>query len=211
MPRTLTPLVAPDLSTFTRALARSLKERHDAAEPPPGHVELMNLIARAAGHRNVQALKAAAVAAPPAPAALPAQGLSDNARKALGLFDAQGRLTRWPVKFSVQQLLMWVLWTRFEARRPYTESEVNTILKDAQTYGDHVTLRRELINHRLMTRKSDCSEYRKLPARPDDDARALLKAWRAAVRQAERPPRVVREDAPIRRAAQRNAAERPAA
>jgi hypothetical protein len=211
MPRTLTPLVAPDLSTFTRALARSLKERHDAAEPPPGHVELMNLIARAAGHRNVQALKAAAVAAPPAPAALPAQGLSDNARKALGLFDAQGRLTRWPVKFSVQQLLMWVLWTRFEARRPYTESEVNTILKDAQTYGDHVTLRRELINHRLMTRKSDCSEYRKLPARPDDDARALLKAWRAAVRLAERPPRVVREDAPIRRAAQRNAAERPAA
>ena len=214
MPRTLTPLVAPDLSTFTRALARSLKERHDAAEPPPGHVELMNLIARAAGHRNVQALKAAAVAAPPpavATSAAPVTGLSDNARKALALFDGEGRLTRWPVKFSVQQLLMWVLWTRFEARRPYTESEVNTILKDAQTYGDHVTLRRELINHRLMTRKSDCSEYRKLPARPDDDARALLKAWRAAVRNAERPPRVVRDDAPIRRAAKRPAATQPAA
>jgi hypothetical protein len=211
MPRTLTPLVAPDLSTFTRALARSLKERHDAAEPPPGHVELMNLIARAAGHRNVQALKAAAVAAPPAVADRPDAPLSDNARKALALFDAEGRLTRWPVKFSVQQLLMWVLWTRFEARRPYTESEVNTILKDAQTYGDHVTLRRELINHRLMTRKSDCSEYRKLPARPDDDARALLKAWRALVRNAERPPRVVREDAPIRRAARRPATAQPAA
>ena len=214
MPRTLTPLVAPDLSTFTRALARSLKERHDAAEPPPGHVELMNLIARAAGHRNVQALKAAAVAAPPSAvttSAAAAMGLSDNARKALALFDGEGRLTRWPVKFSVQQLLMWVLWTRFEARRPYTESEVNAILKDAQTYGDHVTLRRELINHRLMTRKSDCSEYRKLPARPDDDARALLKAWRAAVRNAERPPRVVRDDAPIRRAAKRPAAAQPAA
>ena len=214
MPRTLTPLVAPDLSTFTRALARSLKERHDAAEPPPGHVELMNLIARAAGHRNVQALKAAAVAAPPSAvttSAAAAMGLSDNARKALALFDGEGRLTRWPVKFSVQQLLMWVLWTRFEARRPYTESEVNAILKDAQTYGDHVTLRRELINHRLMTRKSDCSEYRKLPARPDDDARALLNAWRAAVRNAERPPRVVRDDAPIRRAAKRPAATQPAA
>ena len=203
MPRTLTPLLAPDLSAFARALGRSLKDRHDAAQPPPGHVELLNLIARAAGHRNVQALKASAVPAPAAPAApaAAAVALSDNARKALALFDAEGRLTRWPVKYSVQQLLMWVLWTRFEARRPYTESEVNTILKDAQTYGDHVTLRRELINHRLMTRKSDCSEYRKLPARPDDEVRALLKAWRAAVRSAERPPRVVRDDAPVRRAA----------
>ena len=105
------------------------------------------------------------------------------------------------MKFSVQQLVMWVLWTRFEARRPYTEPEVNAILKDAQTYGDHVTLRRELINHRLMSRKSDCTDYRKLPARPDDDTRALLKAWRAQVRTAERPPRVVRDDAPIRRQA----------
>ena len=31
----------------------------------------------------------------------------------------------------------------------------------------------------LLTRKSDCSEYPKLPARPDDEARALLHAWRA--------------------------------
>lgn len=204
MPRTVTPLVAPDLSSFARALGRSLKERLAAGQAPPGHVELLNLIARAAGHRNVQALKAGAALVPSATAAstpAPPAGLSDNARKAMLLFDDQGRLSRWPSKFSVQQLLMWVLWTRFEARRPYTEPEVNAILKDAQTYGDHVTLRRELINHRLMTRKSDCSEYRKLPARPDDDARALLNAWRAHVRSAPRPPRVVRDDAPVRRLA----------
>lgn len=204
MPRTLTPLLAPDLSTFAKALGRALKDRHDAALPPPGHVELLNLIARACGHRNVQALKAAAAAVPPPPAAPPPPpppaSLSEYARKALGLFDDQGRLTRWPGKFSVQQRVLWVLWTRFEARRPYTEPEVNAILKQAQTYGDHVTLRRELINHRLMSRLSDCSEYRKLPARPDDDTRALLKAWRARVRAAARPPREVRPDAPVRRA-----------
>lgn len=192
MPRIPTPLQVPDLSAFARALGKSLTERHASTQALPGHVELLNLIARAAGHRNVQALKAAAAAAPaaagaPSPPGPSAAGLSDNARKALLLFDAQGRLQRWPVKFSVQQLLMWVLWTRFEARRPYTEAEVNAILKDAQTYGDHVTLRRELINHRLMTRKSDCSEYRKLPARPDDEARALLNAWRALVRGAVSP------------------------
>ena len=41
------------------------------------------------------------------PAALP---LSANARKALGQFDHHGRLVRWPNKYSVQALAMWVLW-----------------------------------------------------------------------------------------------------
>lgn len=196
MPRRLTPLVVPDLSQFTRALGRAWAERHAAAAPPPGHVELLNLVARAAGHRNVQALKAAALTAPAhrdAPPAAPAaeaaapgvpRPLSDNARKALMQFDDHGRLQRWPTKFTVQRMAMWVLWTHFAARRVYTEREVNAILKQAQTFGDHVTLRRELINHRLLTRKSDCSEYRKLPERPDDETRALIEAWRARVRQA---------------------------
>ena len=74
---------------------------------------------------------------------------------------------------------MWVLWTRFEAKRVYTEREINAILRTANAFGDHVTLRRELIDHKLLTRKSDCSEYRKLPARPDHEVRALLGAWRA--------------------------------
>ena len=102
-------------------------------------------------------------------------------------FDSRGRLLRWPNKFSVQTLAMWVLWTLFNSQRIYTEREVNEILKAANAFGDHVTLRRELINHRLLARKSDCSEYRKLPARPDDEARALIGAWRVLRRT--RPPR----------------------
>jgi hypothetical protein len=186
MSRETLPFVAPDLSAFARALGQQLKARN-AAEPP-GHVELLNLIARAVGHRNVQALRAAAL--PPPPAALAAEDwpppapLSPNARKALEQFDSRGRLIRWPTKFTVQKLAMWVLWTRFEARRVYTEKEVNAILKAANAFGDHVTLRRELINHRLMTRKDDCSEYRKLPVRADAETRALLTAWRARQRAA---------------------------
>ena len=176
--------VVPDASLFARALGTSLKSRHDAGSPPPGHVELLNLVARALGHRNLQALQAARppalpeapLAAEDRPAALP---LSANARKTLLQFDSRGRLLRWPNKFSVQKLAMWVLWTQFDGRRVYTEREVNEVLKAANAFGDHVTLRRELINHRLMARKSDCSEYRKLPARPDDETRALLGAWRA--------------------------------
>jgi hypothetical protein len=213
MPRTTITFSTPDLSAFARALGQAWNERHARGEAPPGHVEMLNLIARAAGHRNVQALRASAKpllmaeAAEDSPAPTP---LTPLARKALEQFDTRGRLVRWPNKFSVQKLAMWVLWTRFEARRLYTESEVNAILKDAQTYGDHVTLRRELINHQLMARKSDCSEYRKLPARPDDETRALLAAWRAMVRDTPRPARVVRDDAPIRRRAAGAASASPA-
>lgn len=204
MAREATPLVVPDLSAFARRLRLALDARDAAAPRVPGHVELQNLVARAAGYRNLQALKAAppgpraapagpdaddapgttaapvtaAVAAPAAPA------LTDHARRTLQQFDEEGRLVRWPTKFTVQRMAMWILWTRFEGKRVYTEREVNAILRQANAFGDHVTLRRELVNHRLLTRKSDCSEYRKLPARPDDEVRALLGAWRARSRSA---------------------------
>jgi hypothetical protein len=186
MTRESLPFVAPDLSHFARALGRSLKERLATRPEPPGHVELMNLLARAAGHRNLQALQAAQAASaralprpaasPDAPLDMPALGAT--ARKALTQFDAQGRLVRWPNKYSVQRLAMWALWTRFDGRRIYTEREVNEILRAWHTFGDHATLRRELINDRLLARKSDCSQYRKMPQRPDEEVRWFLHAWR---------------------------------
>ena len=179
MPSEPLPLAIPDLSSFARALSHAL-QAHLATKPePPSHVETLNLVARALGQRNHQSLRASlrSPAASRQTAEAPA-ALSDNARKTLAQFDAEGRLVRWPTKFSVQRLAMWILWTRFEAKRPYTEREVNAILKEANAFGDHVTLRRELINHRLLARKADCSEYRKLPARADDEVRALLHAWR---------------------------------
>jgi hypothetical protein len=183
MPREAVPFAAPDLSAFARSLGRALAERGDAT--PPSHVELLNLIAVAAGYRNVQALRAAMLAPPAAGAdedRSPPLPLTDNARKALRQFDSQDRLVRWPTKYSIQRLALWALWTRFESRRVYTEKEVNAVLKAANLFGDHVILRRELIDHKLLTRKSDGSEYRKLPARPDPETRALLTAWRARQR-----------------------------
>ncbi len=170
--REVTSLVVPDLSAFARSLRRALVARHDDGSAPPGHVELQNLIAHAAGHRNLQTLKVARPARFAAP-------LSDNARRTLMQFDDDGRLVRWPAKFTIQRLAMWVLWTRFGGKRPYTEREVNTILRAANGFGDHVTLRRELVNHRLLSRTSDCAEYRKVQARADDEVRAMLAAWRA--------------------------------
>ena len=102
MPRQAFPLPVADMAAFARSLGRALIERHASQPEPPGHVELMNLLARAAGHRNLQALRARAPVMPPLQGANATTTLTDNARKALGQFDAGGRLKRWPVKFSVK-------------------------------------------------------------------------------------------------------------
>lgn len=204
MTRVATPLAVPDLSAFARSLARALAAHHQTHHALPSHQALLNQIARAAGFRNLQALQAAApspaaVAAPrsgrvgaAAPTDATPAALSATAQKALAQFDPHGRLVRWPNKYSVQRLAMWVLWMQFDGRRVYSEREVNQVLKAWHLYGDHVTLRRELINDRLLTRKPDGSEYRKQPVRPDAEVRALLAAWRARV-----------DDAPSRAAGRR--------
>jgi hypothetical protein len=56
---------------------------------------------------------------------------------------------RWLRKFSVQRLAMWLLWTRFDGKRVYTEREVNEVIKRRHAWGDHAILRREPINHRF--------------------------------------------------------------
>lgn len=177
MPRTDVPLHAADISRFAKSLARELKQTHELAQRPPGHVELLNMLARAAGYRNYQSLKARPVP-PAAPAPPPAPVLTDAAARALRQFDAHGRLQRWPIKYSVQRLMLWGLWMRFDARRRYSEREVNEILNAWHLFGDHCTLRRELVNEKLLGRRSDGSEYRKLPRRPEAEAMALMRALR---------------------------------
>ena len=227
MTRTVVPYAAPDLSALARLLERAITDHHVTHGRLPGHVEMMNLLARGAGRRNLQELQADAArnaanaartadaAAAPAtsvsipdmwfdapelldPATTPVVAqkpeLTDRASKTLKCFDFSGRLARWPLKLSQQRLAMWVLWTRFDARRVYPEAEVNRVLKAWHVYGDHATLRRELINHGLLSRKDDCSEYRKLPQWPDDEAQGLLRAMRkrqSPYRLSMRPPRVL--------------------
>ena len=182
------PLHCDDLSQFAKTLRLQLGEHLDKSPgSAPSHVQLLNMLARAAGHRSVQALRAqATLIPPPAPSAAspavntsPPATLGAHAVKALTQFDEHGRLARWPYKFSVQRLAMWGLWLRFDSGRTYTEREVNEILKAWTIYGDHVTPRRELVEMKLLGRKPDCSVYWKEPQRPTDETRALLQALRA--------------------------------
>ena len=125
MTRLLVPLSTPDVSAFTKTLKNFLDERHADGKAPPSHVELLNLLARAAGMRNFATLKKVVQDAPPLDKLQPTRISSENneaanlasmtptVRKALLQFDDAGRLVRLPNKLSVQQLTMWALRTKF--------------------------------------------------------------------------------------------------
>jgi hypothetical protein len=99
---------APSIS----ALAKSLCDQFATANAAPSHLQMLNWLARGAGHRNYQAFRAAAVAAPASAVAAPTPAkrsatpqspaaLSAHATKALMQFDEAGRLVRWPSKFAL--------------------------------------------------------------------------------------------------------------
>lgn len=165
MPRDLISLTIPDLSAFAKALRADLV----ALPELPGHLTLLGLLARAAGYKNYQQLKAT----PAAPAAPPDLKRLHKAQRA---FDSAGRMQAWPGQTATQRLCLWVLWSRLPARRDLTEAEVNAILLDSATFGDHVLLRRSFIDHKMMTRTQDGSIYRRIEQTPPPEALGLIHA-----------------------------------
>ncbi|MES2946978.1 MAG: DUF2087 domain-containing protein [Pseudomonadota bacterium] len=200
MTRMLLPLSIADLSSFAKKLKIQLDDRaSEGLSTPPSHLELLNLLARASGMRNFQTFRASVADAPAiasptqsaplvpevASEAIDLGKLSPTVRKTLMQFDTAGRLVRLPNKLSVQQMAMWWMWTQFAVRRKYTEKEVNQVLNAHHTFGDQATLRRELVNMKLLGRKSDCSEYWKEPMRPSEEVQDFLRALRQAVAGAQ--------------------------
>lgn len=194
MTRQAIPFHADDLSALARSLRQQLQQHQAQATELPSHLSLLNMLARAAGHRNLQALRAQAdppvLAAPPtkpspllqptpiatvAPARGPRHpGLSALADRALRQFDERGRLTRWPSKHQVQRLALWGLWLHFDSRRIYSEGEVNRLLQSLHDFGDHCTLRRELVTMGLLTREDGGRRYQRLNPQPSEELRPLL-------------------------------------
>jgi hypothetical protein len=188
--RELISFSVADISSLAKLLRAAIAAQADA----PSQVQMLNWLAKGAGFQNYQSLRAASSsdAARATNALVAASTLlsksfegnvpaafSAHATKALTQFDEHGKLSRWPHKFAVQRIAMWALWLRFDAKRRYTEKEVNSVLKAWHSYGDHVTLRRELVNMQLLARKSDCSEYWKVAQQPNEEVKAFLRALRA--------------------------------
>jgi hypothetical protein len=153
MSRTSYPFYTSDIS----ALARSLKQQWALEPAAPSHLQILNMLARAAGFSNFQHLRAAAEAPTPV-----SNTHSPLTKRLLRYFDEQGRLMRWPKKFSEQQPCIWPIWASFPAQLEMDEKAANEWIKRAEAIGDHVLLRRELVNYKLITRTPDCRVYQRL-------------------------------------------------
>lgn len=175
MTRSALPFHTPDISALARSLHGQL-----AGNPAPGHVEMLNMLARAGGYRNFQHFRAQSAArdrldAPAVPPHPPEPVDYVKVRRLLRFFDDAGRLIRWPPKRSYQELCLWVLWSKLPARRVFNELEVNGLLKPLHLFGDHALLRRWLCDYGMMTRTVDGGEYRRVEQKPPADAAALIR------------------------------------
>ena len=72
--------------------------------------------------------------------------------KVIKTFFARGRLTQFPAQRKKQRVILEKLAQEFEPNQPYTELEINQILLEFNE--DVATLRRGLIDHKLMQRES---------------------------------------------------------
>lgn len=92
--------------------------------------------------------------------------LRERAHRTLKRLLANGPLTAVPKRPSDQDLLVAMAASQFEPQRTYRENEVNEKLKAwlqtfCEPFGiDHVTLRRLLVDSRLMSRTKSGSMYR---------------------------------------------------
>lgn len=184
MSRLSLPFAVGDIS----ALARSLRAELADSDHTPGHVELLNMLARGAGWRNFQHFRAQADArdqldAPPAPPPTPVD--YQRVRRIARHFDAAGLLVRWPSKYTEQQLSLWAPWSHLPTRRILNEKQINQALTDLHSFGDYALLRRNLVEGGWLTRTADGSQYRRIEREPPPDALALIR--HLAQRRAEMP------------------------
>ncbi len=173
MSKELLPFCVADVS----ALAKSLRARLLENETTPGHLELLNMLARSAGCRNFQHFRANAQAQARLDAPTPPPAAVDLSRVAVAArhFDAQGRLLRWPSRRGHQLLCLWVLWSGIEPRRDFDERGVTRHLDARHLFGDPALLRRELCDLGLLARTPDCRRYRRVERPPTAEAVALIR------------------------------------
>ncbi|PZU86320.1 MAG: hypothetical protein DI527_20035 [Chelatococcus sp.] len=172
MSRSPIPFATDDMSALARSLRTQLAER----EGLPGHVELLNMLSRAAGRRNFQHLRAQHAAherlAAPSPSPEPVDHL--RVARTARQFDVEGRLSRWPSRPYQRQLCLWVLWSAIPRGETFSEKGISALLDERLRFGDPALMRRELVDNGMLFRTDDCRVYRRIERKPPGEAIALI-------------------------------------
>ena len=183
MSKNAIPFSADDIST----LARSLRNQLGEADRLPGHVEMLNMLARAAGHRNFQSLRAQQARQDVVPPQPPAEEPVDAAQiqRLARYFDAQGQLASWPARSSLQVPCLWALWSKLPSGAALSEDDFNRRIRALHRFGDHALLRRELCDKGLVTRSADGRQYQRVERKPSPEGLALIRHLGAHARPAK--------------------------
>lgn len=173
MSRTALPFFAEDISSFARSLSVQLTN----CDHTPSHLELLNMLARSTGCRNFQHFRAqhAVDTQPGKPQPVAAPVDVSKVHRMGRFFDAEGRLLRWPGKFSHREPCLWVLWSKLPPRQAFTESQISQMLQAMHAFEDHALLRRMLFDYGMVTRTTDGREYRRIERQPSPEAIALIR------------------------------------
>jgi hypothetical protein len=159
-PRDVIALNIPDLSAFAKTLRSGL-------EQPPGHVETLNLIARAAGYRNYQHLKARQIQEE--------QPIANDRQVARALrFFKAGKFAEWPAKTQVQKLCLWALWAQLPAQTDLHEREISTLIHSMCLFKDAAQIRRAMVEHQMVARAKDGSCYQRIEQALPAEALAVI-------------------------------------
>jgi hypothetical protein len=174
MTRLSLPYRAEDISVLARRLGAELAGH----EGQPGHLTLLNMLARGAGFRNFQHFRAQDAARlrldPPL---MPEVDLR-AVEKVRRYFDAEARLKSWPAKTSAQHLALWGLWAQVPKGQSWTERAFSSLLDRLHLFGDAAILRRTMAQSGLIARQPDGTGYRRIEQAPPAEAVALIRSLR---------------------------------
>ncbi|AWN48539.1 hypothetical protein DK419_21085 [Methylobacterium terrae] len=182
MPRDPIPFATHDVSALAKSLRAQWATRTALPAPTsghvPSHVEMLNMLARAAGHRNFQHFRARGGHREPADPPAPVRADPASVLRAAGYFDPQGRLRSWPAQRSIQDLCLWALWAKIPAGRAFDERRISALLTALHLFGDPAILRRTMCHIGLMTRAIDGRDYRRIERPPSPEGAALIRHLR---------------------------------
>ncbi|HAU28960.1 MAG TPA: hypothetical protein DCW68_02475 [Rhodospirillaceae bacterium] len=172
MPKNDQPYCVKDISDLAKSLAAQMVKK----EAVPSHLELLNMLARAAGFRNYQHFHAGDADIMPVRVMTEAPLVDmKKIQKVARHFDAGGNLVRWPGKASERTLVLWVLWSRIPARRVFDEKTISELLDSHHHFGDYALLRREMFGRGMLTRQRDGSRYQRIEQEMPAEALALVR------------------------------------
>lgn len=80
--------------------------------------------------------------------------------------DGEGRLTGYPAKRKMKLYALIYIAGKIEKDRIYSEKEFNELLNEWHTFGDPVTLRRELYVYKFINRDAYGARYSKEEHQP---------------------------------------------